>query len=34
MMDLVFIALIVAFFAASVGLVHFCAGLLPKSGRP
>jgi hypothetical protein len=27
MMDLVYIASIVAFFAASAGLVHFCAGL-------
>jgi len=27
MMDLVFVVLIVAFFAASVGLVRFCASL-------
>jgi hypothetical protein len=34
MMDFVFVVLIVGFFAASAALVHFCAGLLPKSGRP
>ena len=34
MMDLVFIVLIVGFFAASVGLVRFCAGLLNGGGRP
>ena len=34
MMDLVFVALIVGFFAASVGLVRFCAGLLAQGGKP
>jgi hypothetical protein len=34
MMDLVFIVLIVAFFAASVGLVRFCANLLSQGKRP
>jgi len=34
MMDLVYIGLIVAFFAASVGLVRFCASLLSTAGRP
>ena len=34
MMDLVFVAAIVAFFAISVGLVRFCAGLLSGGGRP
>lgn len=34
MMDLVFVVLIVGFFAASVGLVRFCASLLSKAGRP
>jgi len=34
MMDLVFIVLIVGFFAASVGLVRFCASLLSSGGRP
>lgn len=34
MMDLVFVALIVGFFAASVGLVRFCAGLLSQGGKP
>ena len=34
MMDVVYIVLIVAFFAASVGLVRFCASLLSKGGRP
>jgi len=33
-MDIVFIALLVGFFAASVGLVRFCASLLPRGGRP
>lgn len=33
-MDLGFIALIVAFFAASAGLIRFCASLLgDKEGR-
>jgi hypothetical protein len=34
MMDIVFVAAIVAFFAISVGLVRFCAGLLSGGGRP
>jgi hypothetical protein len=34
MMDLVFVALIVGFFAASVGLVRFCEGLLSQGGKP
>ncbi len=34
MMDVVFVAAIVAFFAASVTLVRFCAGLLSGGGRP
>jgi len=34
MMDLVFIVLIVGFFAASAGLVRFCARLLSGGGRP
>ena len=33
MMDLIFIAAIVGFFALSVGLVRFCAGLMAKGGR-
>ena len=33
-MDLLFLALIVGFFAISVGLVRFCASLLPRRGRP
>ena len=34
MMDFVFVAAIVAFFAVSVGLVRFCAGLISGGGRP
>ena len=34
MMDIVYIALIVAFFAATAGLVRFCAGLQSKGGKP
>lgn len=33
-MDFVFIGLIVAFFALSVGLIRFCANLMGKGGRP
>ncbi len=33
MMDVLYIGLIVAFFAASVGLVRFCARLLPKRSK-
>jgi len=32
-MDVVFIALIAGFFAISVGLVHFCSGLMDKGAR-
>jgi len=34
MMDLVFVALIVGFFAATIVLVRFCASLLSGGGRP
>ena len=34
MMDVVYIVLIVGFFAVSVGLVRFCANLLSQGGRP
>jgi hypothetical protein len=34
MMDIVYIALIVAFFAAAAGLVRFCASLQAKGGKP
>ena len=33
-MDLIFLALIVGFFGASVWLVHFCASLMGKKGTP
>jgi hypothetical protein len=33
-MDLVFIGLIVGFFALSAGLVRFCARLMGRGGRP
>jgi hypothetical protein len=33
MMDLIYIALIVAFFALSAWLVRFCASLMGKGGR-
>jgi len=32
-MDIVFVAGIVAFFALTVGLVHFCSALMNKGGR-
>jgi len=32
-MDIVFVAGIVAFFALTVGLVHFCSALMDKGGR-
>ena len=32
-MDFVYLGLIVAFFAASAGMVRFCAGLMSKAGR-
>ncbi len=34
MIDLVYIVLIVGFFAATVALVRFCASLLGQGGRP
>ena len=34
MMDIVFVGLIVGFFALSACLVRFCAGLMDKGGRP
>ena len=33
MMDIVYIAVIVAFFAASVALARFCAGLLQRENE-
>jgi len=33
MMDIVFVAVIVAFFAATVGLARFCGRLLHKGGK-
>jgi hypothetical protein len=32
-MDLIFIGLFIAFFVASVGLIHFCANLM-KEEKP
>jgi hypothetical protein len=32
-MDIVFIAVIVGFFAATVGLVRFCSALMGNGGR-
>ena len=32
-MDVVYIALIVGFFAASQGLIRFCAALMEKGGK-
>jgi hypothetical protein len=32
-MDIVYIALIVAFFGATVGLLRFCALLMDKGGK-
>jgi hypothetical protein len=34
MMDLIFVGLIVGFFALSAWLVRFCANLMGKGGRP
>ena len=34
MPDLIYVGLIVFFFALSVGLVRFCASLMDKGGRP
>ena len=33
LMDIVFMAVIVGFFAVTVGLVRFCAALMGKGGR-
>jgi hypothetical protein len=33
MLDVVFVGLIVGFFALSAGLIRFCAGLMDKGGR-
>jgi hypothetical protein len=32
-MDLVYIAIILVFFAVSAGLIRFCAGLMDKGGK-
>jgi hypothetical protein len=32
-MDIIYIALVVAFFGATVGLIHFCAQLMDKGAR-
>jgi len=32
--DVIYIALMLAFFGATVGLIHFCAGLMGKGGKP
>jgi hypothetical protein len=32
-MDFVYIALIVGFFAATAGLIHFCSALMDKGGK-
>ena len=34
MMDLIYVALIVGFFALSTGLIRFCARLMGKESRP
>ena len=31
--DIIYIALIVAFFGATVGLIHFCDRLMDRRGR-
>ena len=33
-MDVLYVALIIGFFAVTVGLVRFCAALLSNGGRP
>jgi hypothetical protein len=33
-MDIIFIGLIVGFFALSAGLIRFCANLMGSGGRP
>lgn len=32
-MDIIYIAMLVGFFAATVGLIHFCAVLTDKGGK-
>ena len=32
-MDIVFVALIIGFFAATAGFAHFCSALMAKGGR-
>jgi hypothetical protein len=32
--DVIYIVLMLAFFGATVGLIHFCAGLMGKGGKP
>lgn len=32
-MDVIYVALIVGFFVASVGLIRFCAALMDKGGQ-
>jgi hypothetical protein len=32
-MDFIYVALIVVFFAASAGLIRFCAALMDKGGK-
>ena len=34
MMDAIYIALMLAFFGATLGLMHFCAQLMDKGGKP
>jgi hypothetical protein len=31
--DVIYIALMLAFFGATLGLIHFCARLMDKGGR-
>ncbi len=33
-MDVIYIALMLAFFGATWGLMHFCARLMDKGGKP
>ena len=32
-MDFIYIAMIIVFFAATAGLIHFCDGLMDKKGK-
>ena len=32
--DIIYIALVLAFFAATLGLMRFCARLMDKGGKP